>query len=261
MGAKRNCRFHRSSNVPRFFFLDRNPVSRVQHRACAGRLTRRSDASGCCRFPAHLGPPLGRADRAHRPWVLTHLESLNALDQTTRQLHRGVRRRRVHPALSMACVSLSKICVTARSIDKGLSLLELVTVLFFVGTLATIAVVHWEQVRQGMALRTAVRQVMFDLFGLRLRAAATNRSHRLVFSTGATSYQRQSRDGSVYTNLGPATPLPKGVIVASCNAMGQAITFRPRGNASTFGTIVLRNSRGEQRQVVIDIAGRVRLQE
>jgi hypothetical protein len=101
---------------------------------------------------------------------------------------------------------------------------------------------------------------MFDLMSTRLRAVASNRNHRVVFPVGAASYQRQWRNGSVYTDLGGPIALPRGIVVASCNAAGQAITYRPRGNAATFGTIVLRNQHGEERQVVVDIAGRVRVQ-
>ncbi len=144
---------------------------------------------------------------------------------------------------------------------KGWSFVEVTTGLFLVATVTTMFVFQWQHAREGMALRTAARQVMLDLLGIRLRAAATNRSHRLVFPAAAASYQRQWRIGSTYTNVGPPVSLPAGVTVASCNAAGQAITFRPRGNAATFGTIVLRNRRGAQRQVVVDIAGRVRLQE
>ncbi len=145
--------------------------------------------------------------------------------------------------------------------SKGLSIVELVIGLFVIGLAATMALFQWSHARDGAALRAAARQVMLDLFSVRLRAAATNRTHRLVFSAGAASYQPQWRNGSAYANLGPPVPLPQGVTVASCNATGQAIAFRPRGNAATFGTVVLRNRRGEERGVVVDIAGRVRLQE
>lgn len=60
--------------------------------------------------------------------------------------------------------------------------------------------------------------------------------------------------------VGGATALPREVTIASCNAVAQAITFRPRGNAATFGTVVLRNGLGEEKRVVVDIAGRIRLQ-
>ena len=54
--------------------------------------------------------------------------------------------------------------------------------------------------------------------------------------------------------------LPRGVELVDCTAKGAAITFRPLGQASTFGTIRLRNEDGLERSVVVDIAGRLRVQ-
>ncbi|MCX8071323.1 MAG: GspH/FimT family pseudopilin [Candidatus Binatia bacterium] len=142
----------------------------------------------------------------------------------------------------------------------GFTLMEFVATLALLGVTGSFALSHWAQWRERMALRTAARQVMLDLFSIRLRAAATNRSHRIVFSPGSTTYQKQWRPLSTYTNLGGAVALPAGVRVVSCNASGQAIAFKPRGNAATFGTVVLRNGFGEEKHIIVDIAGRVRLQ-
>ena len=48
--------------------------------------------------------------------------------------------------------------------------------------------------------------------------------------------------------------------VVDCTAAGDGVGFRPRGYAITFGTITLRNASGDERRVIVDIAGRMRVQ-
>ena len=53
---------------------------------------------------------------------------------------------------------------------------------------------------------------------------------------------------------------PTACIVVDCTAAGDGVGFRPRGYAITFGTITLRNASGDERRVIVDIAGRMRVQ-
>ncbi len=117
-----------------------------------------------------------------------------------------------------------------------------------------------QAMRPTLDLSAAARQVVMDLKVARMRAAAENVNQRLVFTAGAGSYQPQRKSGGVYSNIGPAVALPPGIVVEECNATGSAIGFRPRGNAATFGTVTMRNGKGEVRQVVVNIAGLVRVQ-
>jgi hypothetical protein len=50
------------------------------------------------------------------------------------------------------------------------------------------------------------------------------------------------------------------VAVIGCSGAGSGISFRPRGHAGAFGTIALRNRDGDERAVVVDMVGRVRVQ-
>lgn len=142
----------------------------------------------------------------------------------------------------------------------GRSLLELVSVLGLLGLLGASAATNWHGWRAELALQAATRQVVADLAFARLRAAATNRSHRLLLLAGETSYRLQWNTGSGYADVRRPLRLPSGVQIASCNAAGAAFTYRPRGNAATFGTLTLANDVGRQRLIVVDIAGRVRVQ-
>ena len=142
----------------------------------------------------------------------------------------------------------------------GFSLLELVVALSLASVLAGIAVLNHHALRPRLDLRDAARQVVMDLKVARLRAAAENVNHRIVFTNGGTTYQPQRKSGTSYTNTAPPVPLPQGIIVADCTANGNAIGFLPRGNAATFGTVTIRNRVGEARQIVVDIAGQVRVQ-
>ena len=113
----------------------------------------------------------------------------------------------------------------------------------------------------GWRLATAARQLVLELKVIRMQAVSENSDHRLRLAVPGSSYLRERRNASgTYVIDGPATELPRGVEVVDCTAKGTAITFRPLGQASTFGTIRLRNEDGLERSVVVDIAGRLRVQ-
>jgi Tfp pilus assembly protein FimT len=144
--------------------------------------------------------------------------------------------------------------------EAGNTLFEALVVITLSSLLAAGAAFHWREWEQELALQAAAQQVVADLALARLRAAASNCSHRLLLPEGQDRYRVQVRTGSGYQDSAAPRSLPRGVRVASCNAAGSAFTFRPRGNAATFGTLRLRNARGRERAVVVDIAGRVRTQ-
>jgi Tfp pilus assembly protein FimT len=143
---------------------------------------------------------------------------------------------------------------------SGISVLELVIVLAVGSVVLGVTALSHRAVRPRLDLSMAARQVAMDLKLTRMRAITEHLNHRLVFADGASAYQRQRKTSSSYADDGGRIPLPAGVVIADCTAAGGAITFRPRGNAESFGTITLHNARGDQQQVVVDIAGQVRVQ-
>lgn len=142
----------------------------------------------------------------------------------------------------------------------GLTLLELIVALMLVAVLLGSAMFGYSRMGDELRLNQAARQVMLDLAVTRTRALADNVGWRLVFDCDRDNYQPQQQIGTAYQNDGTATALPAGIDLTECTASGSAVTFRPRGNAATFGTITLCNGAGRVRQVVVDIAGRIRVQ-
>lgn len=139
-------------------------------------------------------------------------------------------------------------------------MLELLIALAVIAILSSISVVSWARMRSGLAIAAAARQVAMELTLTRLRAISTGTNHRVLFHEGQGAYWVQRLEGKSYRNLGVATLLPDEVRITACTATGDAVTFRPRGNASTFGTISLENDDGDRRQVIVDIAGVSRIQ-
>jgi prepilin-type N-terminal cleavage/methylation domain-containing protein len=141
----------------------------------------------------------------------------------------------------------------------GFSLFELIVTVALMSILGAIGALGHRAMRPGLDLSSAARQVVMDLKVTRMRAVARNVNHRIVFAEGGGSYQPQRKVGSQYSDEGPPVSLPSGIAILNCSALNAAIGFRPRGNATTFGTVTLRNAVGATRQVVVDIAGGVRM--
>lgn len=143
---------------------------------------------------------------------------------------------------------------------QGLTYVELVVALGIAGVVVGTAAFGYQSAAQDLRLNQAARVVMLDLTTMRARALAENNGQRLVFTPERNTYQPQRQTSKGYQDLGAAIALPAGIVLSDCTAAGSAVTFRPRGNASTFGTVILRNVLGRERRVIVDIAGRVRVQ-
>lgn len=142
----------------------------------------------------------------------------------------------------------------------GFTLLEAVVTLALVATLTAGLALVQREVAASMRLYWAGQQVSLELQRARLRSVAENTDYRVVFTVGADRFQVQRSTGGTFVASGADLVLPAGVWTASCTAPGQTVRFRPRGNAATFGTIALRNDQGDERRVVVNIAGRVRVE-
>jgi prepilin-type N-terminal cleavage/methylation domain-containing protein len=144
---------------------------------------------------------------------------------------------------------------------RGFTLLELLVAVALVGVLAAIAVPSFQRQIERWRLGAAARQLVMDLKVARSRAIVGGAAQRVHFTVPGGSYQlERQRPGGAYAAVGSATLLPDGVRVVDCTAAGDGIGFRPRGHAITFGSVTLRNASGDERRVVVDIAGRMRVQ-
>ena len=143
----------------------------------------------------------------------------------------------------------------------GFTLLELLIAVALIAILTGAALLGYQRTLAGARLNAAARQVVMDLKLTRARALLDGATHRVRFTVPGRSYQheRQRPDGG-YEAAGPPTDLPADVDVVGCTGAGSGISFRPRGLAGAFGTVALRNRDGAERDVVVDIAGRLRVQ-
>ena len=175
--------------------------------------------------------------------------------------------------------------------ERGFSLLELMMVIAVAGTLMVIAVPVMTDLSESSKLSTAVRELEREYQGARMSAVKANRALRVrlncptngyyrtveVLGTAAdtatdrcllTNYPYPATDTNLVTRPnydGPVQMLPHGATVA-----GGTLEFRPDGTvyqvvsgtlqpiATTLITTVTRN--GESRTVVVNGAGRIRLQ-
>ena len=145
------------------------------------------------------------------------------------------------------------------STASGLSLLELIIVLSVVSILAGISVLEHQALRPRLNLGLAARQVLMDLKMARMHAVTDHVNYRIVFSSDSRTYQAQRKSGHGYRDEGLPVSLPDGIVIVDCTARDHSISFVPRGNAGSFGTITIRNIQGEVRRVSVDIAGEVRV--
>lgn len=145
--------------------------------------------------------------------------------------------------------------------SSGLSLLELLTALAIASLLGGTALLGYGRMMADWRLGAAVRQIVMDLKVTRSRAIMENAGQRVRFDFPSTRYQRQRQDeSSTYVDVGTPIPLPDGIETIDCTARGNAVTFQPRGHASSFGTITVRSPEGTERRIVVDMAGRMRVE-
>lgn len=144
---------------------------------------------------------------------------------------------------------------------SGFSLLELLIALSLAAVLTGAALPGYQRLLAGWRLSAAARQVVMDLKLARARAILDSATHRVRFAVPGTSYQHErQRPSGAYAPSTPPTQLPPDIEIIACTGAGSGISFRPRGYAGAFGTVALRNRDGDQRAVVVDIVGRMRVQ-
>jgi type II secretory pathway pseudopilin PulG len=142
---------------------------------------------------------------------------------------------------------------------SGVTALELLVALSCLSIASATALLGWPVLRDRWQMHAAARQVVLDLRRARVHATAEGRTHRIVFAAGSSQYQLERKQRGGFEQEDVPIELPSGTTVTGCTARGSAITFRPRGNLSTFGTISLAGRRGEQCRVIVDMAGRARI--
>jgi prepilin-type N-terminal cleavage/methylation domain-containing protein len=149
---------------------------------------------------------------------------------------------------------------------RGVTLIELVTVMVIIGILAALAVPSFGTWMAHYRLRTAARDVVTAMRTAQMRAVSYNMRHGVAFDSANSQFQLYRDSGGLLED-GALTPLPKGITYNSIVGLptdgpgDYFISFFPNSTASAGGTIVLRNSRGKDKTITISAAsGRVTVQ-
>ena len=150
---------------------------------------------------------------------------------------------------------------------KGFSLVELMIVIGLIGILSVVALFAWQGFRDNANLRTAARDVATDIAATKQRAVSEGVQYRITFSTAANNYiiEQGTAAGAPYVTLQTKTPTTHGtgsglsINSANFGFLGQELRLIPRGTLSA-GTVILRNSKGSQATITINVTGRTHVQ-
>ena len=146
----------------------------------------------------------------------------------------------------------------------GMTLIELMTVLAILALAGAVAVPHLLDWRHGMRLRAAASEIRNDFELARMRAVKENTDVTVQFDPVVGLYRVTYNDDGGNAVLVKSHTLPPGIQIATGNSAytldsyGHRAVFGSRGTASP-GTLVLANSKGATRQIVINFLGRVDL--
>jgi Tfp pilus assembly protein FimT len=156
------------------------------------------------------------------------------------------------------------------ALSHGLTFFEVVFVLAVLTILGAIAFLQIQPFISRTRLHTGARQVNSDLQFARAKSVSQNRRFRVTFRAATNDYiVERNENGPWYRyflhghsteEVADATiPLPSGVRIVAVNSGGD-VTFLPRGSVDGGITITLGTPTGEEtRQVIVNLAGRVRI--
>src|SRR5512135_3322479 len=151
---------------------------------------------------------------------------------------------------------------TRRSPPKnGMTLIELIVVIAILALSGAVAVPPLLDWRHGMRLRAAANEIRNDLELARARAVKENTDVVVQFDPPGGHYQVTYTDDAGNLVRVKTHSLPVGIRIATENpayTFGHQAVFGSRGTARS-GTLVLANSKGATRQIVVNFLGRVDL--
>jgi prepilin-type N-terminal cleavage/methylation domain-containing protein len=146
---------------------------------------------------------------------------------------------------------------------KGFTLVELMIGVAILGILAGVAGLSLNRYTVNRNLQTAARDIASDFAICREKTAAEMRRYRIAFTVNpynSSSYtiQRGTAAGTPYVTIDTKSPAAFGpdIRISSANFGGNTRTsFYTRGTVEP-GAVVLRNSRGSQATVTVNMAGK-----
>jgi prepilin-type N-terminal cleavage/methylation domain-containing protein len=149
---------------------------------------------------------------------------------------------------------------------KGFTLVELMIVIGVIGILSAVSLYGWRGYQDNVNLRTAAEGVVADIAETKQRAVSEGVQYRITFSTAANNYiiEQGTSSGTPYTTVQTKSPTAfgpgSGLTINSANFSGtQLVLFYTRGTMSP-GTVIVRNQKGSQATITINITGKTYVQ-
>ena len=148
-----------------------------------------------------------------------------------------------------------------RKHQRGFTLVEMLMVVSIMAILGTLSFFGVRAILPGYRLNAGIRMVRGDLYNAKMLAVKRNLQYRVVFN--APNYLLQegnkSSGSDVWTTkLDRDFSAYQGVSVKMADTTGNP-TFSPRGTANGV-TIVLQNDKGDEKEIRVNITGRIKAQ-
>lgn len=158
--------------------------------------------------------------------------------------------------------------------QEGFTIMELMVVLAITAIIMAIAIPNMVSWRQSQQFSRATRQVYSDMQKARMSAISSNTFAFVQFDVANNAYLAwRDVPGGAAGALDPGTDvivqqgdMPPGIIIARVTFPGATACFSPMGlgrttgGALNSGSVFLQNQAGEQRSIVMDTAGRTKIQ-
>ena len=153
--------------------------------------------------------------------------------------------------------------------QSAFSLIELSIILAIIGILAAIAAPNIMEMTPRIRLSNAAQRIVTDLQFARMRSITTGKEYRLNFNVSTESYQIEEGDQSSGSSW-PGTVIDeirkfndnsnlyyhKDIDIQS---VSQNPVFTPKGLSSTTTAIQIQNDRGNKKDILVNIAGRIKI--
>ena len=150
---------------------------------------------------------------------------------------------------------------------KGVTLIELITVMVIIAILAALTVPSLGSWISYYRLRSGARDVVSVMRTAQMRAVSYNMRYGVAFDAPNLQYQLYRDSGGLQVD-GAANILPTGITFNSILGLPTDgpgglpfMSFFPNSTASAGGSITLRNSKGKEKTVQISMSsGRITVQ-
>jgi len=143
--------------------------------------------------------------------------------------------------------------------NSGFTILETIVVVGVSGTILAAALPNLMTVVNAAQLLAATRSSAQFVRLARSVAIGKNLQSRVVVSENGSTLTTQVNRNYTWTNTGTPLVLTNGMIVSSISPSASALSFTSQGTTSGTVTIVLRDSGGHTKSLVVSILGSVDL--